>query len=112
MEGESAHAVDVRGHSRDCLVYLQYILMLIGAEYRGNSGEDCESPAADLGDDGGMCRVCMDTVPSLSSPSVLASSFNESCMRRGTSLKRAILRFSCLPLNLTTCLSHYLSSSL
>lgn len=37
--------------------------------------------------------------------------FNEDCRRTGTSLKRAILRLSCLPLNLTADLSHYLLSS-
>lgn len=38
--------------------------------------------------------------------------FNEDCRRTGTSLKRATLRLSCQPLNLTADLSHYLLSFL
>lgn len=38
--------------------------------------------------------------------------FNEDCMKRGTSLKKAIPGFSCVPLNFTAYLCRYLSSFL
>lgn len=47
-EGAPEPIVDIKGHGPDCQVYLQYILMLIGAEHRGSSREQTEPPAADL----------------------------------------------------------------
>lgn len=114
--------MDIRGHS--LIACFIYFLMLMRAEYRRSAGflrsageetqRGLRPPLQILqmfaGGGGGGVVECVARVSSRSSCLQLHSGliFNEDCTRTGTSLKRAILRLSCLPLNLTADLSHYL----
>lgn len=114
----AGNTVNIRGHG--LIACFIYFLMLTWAECRrstwfvrctGEHTKKPETPTADLIDvEGGSGVSGHRSLPVLCIHSGLI--FNEDCRRTGTSLKRGILRLSCLPLNLTADLSHYLLSSL